>query len=260
MIYFDRALQDRVHELFYESLVTFGVLGARPQGVDPLQPARGRATRSSTPNEKLYRKIGERVRAGRASARRGAGCSAVGQRARRPARGVRRADRDRAASPARLAAGGARAAAAAHSSTPRARCRGQDADRAATTSTSRRPTITCSSSAGSFALSVDERDPVRAALDRRAVRNGRRRLRRRRDRDHPHGRERRRGARPRADQGARRRGYRPGSATARARRTMPRRAIAATVADAILPLEEIGKFVYGLCVQVGAAAARATEA
>ena len=26
MIYFDRALQDRVHELFYESLARFGVL------------------------------------------------------------------------------------------------------------------------------------------------------------------------------------------------------------------------------------------
>jgi two-component system, chemotaxis family, protein-glutamate methylesterase/glutaminase len=33
-----------------------------------------------------------------------------------------------------------------------------------------------------------------------------------------------------------------------ARRTMPDAAIAATAADAILPLEEIGKFVYGLCV------------
>jgi two-component system chemotaxis response regulator CheB len=32
-----------------------------------------------------------------------------------------------------------------------------------------------------------------------------------------------------------------------ARRTMPDAAIAATPADAILPLEEIGKFVYGLC-------------
>jgi two-component system chemotaxis response regulator CheB len=32
-----------------------------------------------------------------------------------------------------------------------------------------------------------------------------------------------------------------------ARRTMPDAAIAATAADAILPLEEIGKFVYGLC-------------
>jgi two-component system chemotaxis response regulator CheB len=32
------------------------------------------------------------------------------------------------------------------------------------------------------------------------------------------------------------------------RRTMPDAAIAATVADAILPLDEIGKFVYGLCM------------
>jgi two-component system, chemotaxis family, protein-glutamate methylesterase/glutaminase len=32
------------------------------------------------------------------------------------------------------------------------------------------------------------------------------------------------------------------------RRAMPEAAIAATVADAILPLEEIGKFLYGLCV------------
>jgi two-component system, chemotaxis family, protein-glutamate methylesterase/glutaminase len=34
-----------------------------------------------------------------------------------------------------------------------------------------------------------------------------------------------------------------------ARRSMPDAAIAATVADAILPLEEIGPFIYGLCVQ-----------
>jgi two-component system chemotaxis response regulator CheB len=33
------------------------------------------------------------------------------------------------------------------------------------------------------------------------------------------------------------------------RRSMPDAAIAATVADAVLPLEEIGKFVYGLCVK-----------
>jgi two-component system chemotaxis response regulator CheB len=32
------------------------------------------------------------------------------------------------------------------------------------------------------------------------------------------------------------------------RRTMPDAAIAATMADAVLPLEEIGPFVYGLCV------------
>jgi two-component system, chemotaxis family, protein-glutamate methylesterase/glutaminase len=34
------------------------------------------------------------------------------------------------------------------------------------------------------------------------------------------------------------------------RRSMPEAAIAATAADAVLPLEEIGKFVYGLCVTV----------
>ena len=33
-----------------------------------------------------------------------------------------------------------------------------------------------------------------------------------------------------------------------AKRTMPDAAIAATAADAILPLDEIGKFVYGVCV------------
>jgi len=32
------------------------------------------------------------------------------------------------------------------------------------------------------------------------------------------------------------------------RRSMPDAAIAATVADAVLPVEEIGKFLYGLCV------------
>lgn len=36
------------------------------------------------------------------------------------------------------------------------------------------------------------------------------------------------------------------------RRTMPEAAIAATAADAILPLEEIGKFVHGLCLKTRA--------
>jgi two-component system chemotaxis response regulator CheB len=39
----------------------------------------------------------------------------------------------------------------------------------------------------------------------------------------------------------------PGDAV---RRTMPEAAIAATAADAILPLEEMGGFLYGLCVRV----------
>jgi two-component system chemotaxis response regulator CheB len=33
------------------------------------------------------------------------------------------------------------------------------------------------------------------------------------------------------------------------RRTMPDAAIAATAADAVLPLGEIGAFLYGLCVE-----------
>jgi two-component system chemotaxis response regulator CheB len=43
------------------------------------------------------------------------------------------------------------------------------------------------------------------------------------------------------------------------RRSMPEAAIAATAADAVLPLEEIGKFVYGLCV-VPSAVREKTEA
>lgn len=35
------------------------------------------------------------------------------------------------------------------------------------------------------------------------------------------------------------------------RRAMPDAAIAATIADAVLPLEDIGRFVYGLCLPVG---------
>jgi two-component system chemotaxis response regulator CheB len=34
------------------------------------------------------------------------------------------------------------------------------------------------------------------------------------------------------------------------RRTMPDAAIAATVADAVLPLDEIGRFIYGLCLEL----------
>lgn len=41
-----------------------------------------------------------------------------------------------------------------------------------------------------------------------------------------------------------------------ARTTMPEAAIAATAADAVLPLEEIGRFVYGLCVEPEAAQTR----
>jgi len=44
-----------------------------------------------------------------------------------------------------------------------------------------------------------------------------------------------------------------------ARRTMPDAAIAATAADAVLPLEAIGKFIYGLWVQPAAVRREAAE-
>ena len=85
-----------------------------------------------------------------------------------------------------------------HIALPVSRGRRQGADRAAATSTSRPPTTTCSSSDGHFALSVDAARPVRAAVDRRALRVGRRGLRRPRDRRRAHRRERGRRRRARA--------------------------------------------------------------
>jgi chemotaxis protein methyltransferase CheR len=57
MIYFDRALQDRVHRLFYESLVTFGVLGLGHKESIRFSPHED-AFEELDPNEKLYRKVG----------------------------------------------------------------------------------------------------------------------------------------------------------------------------------------------------------
>ena len=57
MIYFDRALQNRVHELFYDSLERFGILALGHKESIRFTRLRGRATRSSTPSEKLYRKV-----------------------------------------------------------------------------------------------------------------------------------------------------------------------------------------------------------
>src|SRR2546425_1498696 len=56
MIYFDRALQDRVHELFFESLVTFGVLGLGHKEAIRFSPHEA-GYEELDPNEKLYRKI-----------------------------------------------------------------------------------------------------------------------------------------------------------------------------------------------------------
>ncbi|MGZ4417400.1 MAG: CheR family methyltransferase, partial [Gaiellaceae bacterium] len=56
MIYFDRALQDRVHRLFFESLVTFGVLGLGHKESIRFSPhEKGYEELDAT--EKLYRKI-----------------------------------------------------------------------------------------------------------------------------------------------------------------------------------------------------------
>jgi chemotaxis protein methyltransferase CheR len=56
MIYFDRALQDRVHRLFYESLMTFGVLGLGHKESVRFSPQAG-SFEELDPNEKLFRKV-----------------------------------------------------------------------------------------------------------------------------------------------------------------------------------------------------------
>ncbi len=56
MIYFDRRLQDRVHRLFYESLVTFGVLGLGHKESIQFSPHE-ESFEELDPNERLYRKV-----------------------------------------------------------------------------------------------------------------------------------------------------------------------------------------------------------
>jgi chemotaxis protein methyltransferase CheR len=56
MIYFDRALQDRVHRLFYESLATFGVLGLGHKESIKFSPYQD-SYEELDPNERLYRKV-----------------------------------------------------------------------------------------------------------------------------------------------------------------------------------------------------------
>ena len=56
MIYFDRTLQNRVHELFYESLVHLGVLGLGHKETIHFSPFEDRFEELD-PNERLYRKI-----------------------------------------------------------------------------------------------------------------------------------------------------------------------------------------------------------
>ena len=56
MIYFDRALQDHVHRLFYESLANFGVLGLGAKESIRFSPFEDRYEELD-PDERLYRKI-----------------------------------------------------------------------------------------------------------------------------------------------------------------------------------------------------------
>jgi chemotaxis protein methyltransferase CheR len=56
MIYFDRILQDRVHRLFFESLMTFGVLGLGHKESVRFSPHADRFEELD-PSEKLYRKV-----------------------------------------------------------------------------------------------------------------------------------------------------------------------------------------------------------
>ena len=56
MIYFDKALQERVHHLFYDSLMTFGVLALGAKESIRFSPHED-AYDELDPNERLYRKV-----------------------------------------------------------------------------------------------------------------------------------------------------------------------------------------------------------
>jgi chemotaxis protein methyltransferase CheR len=56
MIYFDKALQDRVHELFYESLETFGILGLGHKESIHFTPYADRYEELDR-DERIYRKV-----------------------------------------------------------------------------------------------------------------------------------------------------------------------------------------------------------
>jgi chemotaxis protein methyltransferase CheR len=56
MIYFDRALQDKVHRLFYDSLITFGVLALGAKESIKFSPFESRYEELDA-NERLYKKV-----------------------------------------------------------------------------------------------------------------------------------------------------------------------------------------------------------
>ena len=57
MIYFDRTLQNRVHELFYDSLERFGVLALGHKESIRFTRPRGLLRGARRAQEKLYRKV-----------------------------------------------------------------------------------------------------------------------------------------------------------------------------------------------------------
>ena len=62
LIYFGRPLQERVHDLFYESLGAFGVLALGHKESIRVAESRGALRACSTPAEKLYRQDGDERR------------------------------------------------------------------------------------------------------------------------------------------------------------------------------------------------------
>ena len=56
MIYFDKPLQEHVHELFHESLTMFGILALGQKETIKFSP-REHAYEELDPGERLYRKI-----------------------------------------------------------------------------------------------------------------------------------------------------------------------------------------------------------
>ena len=128
---------------------------ARPQGVDPLHRLRGATTRSSTRTRSSTGSRDEprpRLSIGASWGGLDAVRAVLGGAARR----ARRGRRDRPAPRARVASDRVPRPARRRHPAERARGRRQGRARSPGTSTSRRPTTTCSSSAGTLALSTDE--------------------------------------------------------------------------------------------------------
>src|SRR3954452_1967169 len=213
MIYFDKALQNRVHRLFYESLDTFGILVLGHKESLAFSPFTEKYE-AVDEAERIYRKIACRVRdhrdrhfLGRAGRREPA--------ARRHAPGRPPTDHRGAAPRHRRRSGHARAPTPGPHTPARVRPRRQDSPRG-------RPRL---SRAARLPPARGGRPPravnrcagaVRAAIDRRALRLGRRCIRPARRRRRAHWSEQRRRGRARADQRPRRCRDRAGSGDLRA--------------------------------------------